>query len=108
MAMTTEHKTARAAARKLEKHLNSLKPIAHEVQVIRTWREGYTACHALRLNIDGIIIEGETSLFNRAIEKLGYRPVRVTRNMLNPVRAFCIDINTPVYLDPGCDSYHSM
>ena len=47
--------------------------------------------------------------FNALVERLGYKPVRVTRNILNDAAApFVIDADTPSYCDPGRESYHSM
>jgi hypothetical protein len=35
--------------------------------------------------------------------------VRITRNMLNPKGGnFCVDADTPAYLDPGHEAYHTM
>lgn len=46
---------------------------------------------------------------NNVLEALGYKPLRVTRNMLNEnSKEFLIDADTPSYCDPGCESYHSM
>ena len=47
--------------------------------------------------------------FNNVLEALGYKPVRLTSNMLNEAAGkFLIDADTPSYCDPGCESYHSM
>jgi hypothetical protein len=99
MAMSTERKAERAAARKRERELAKLESIASNVNLIGD---------ILTTQIEGCIIQGFEENFNKVIEKLGYRPVRVTENMLNPGRKFCIDINTPSYCDPGCEAYHSM
>lgn len=46
----------------------------------------------------------ERGLFHATIEKK-----RMTRNILNPdAGEFEIPVNTPAYMDPGCESYHSM
>ena len=102
--MTPEKKAARAR----EKFLNSLVSIAHKVKVI-------TPCSTHMLSdvsvlvADNVILKGMLRDVNPMLEKLGFRPVRLTSNMLNPnSEYFAIDINTPTYCDPGCESYHSM
>ena len=101
--MSPETKARRAAARKRDRELAKLTPIADQVQVI-----GGTN-NFLRLVLDGVTIMGGEEDFNKFLEKAGYRPVRVTRNILNSEsKSWCIDINTPAYLDPGCESYHTM
>lgn len=100
MAMSTETKARRAADRAEAKRMNKLVSIADRVLV--------TAERNLQTEIDGVWIEGDVASFNRIIERLGYRPVRTTSNMLNAAsRTWCIDANTPSYMDPGCESYHS-
>jgi hypothetical protein len=91
----------RAKRRKRERELGALHPIARQVQVLENDR--------LRIGIDGAVIEGDVDAFNRVIERMGFRPVRITRNILNPNSPrFCIDIDTPTYCDPGCEAYHQM
>ena len=98
--MSAECKAERKAARDYEKRMSKLTSIAHEVIL-----EGDILC----VQIDGCVIKGFEENFNKVVEKLGYRPVRITSNMLNPKGGrFAIDINTPSYCDPGCESYHSM
>ncbi len=47
--------------------------------------------------------------FNNLIVKLGYKPVRVTYNMLNKEAGpIVIDADTPSYCDVGSESYWSM
>ena len=101
MAMTAERKAERKAQRDYQKRMNKLQSIAHKV-VVRG--------DELSVLIDGVVIQGNgPEKFNNILERLGYRPVRITRNMLNPdSQDFAIDINTPSYCDPGCESYHSM
>jgi hypothetical protein len=100
MAMTTEQKAARAAARKEEARYAALRPIADRVGVL----EGDT----VNVRVDHVFLEGNIKDVNVVLEKMGYRPVRITFNMLNrDAKRFCVDINCPVYLDPGCDSYWS-
>lgn len=107
MAMSAERKAERAADRKRAKVLTGLKSIAREVEVLGDC--GETNAEFLRVTVDGVAVEGKIEAFNVAIEKLGYRPVRVTSNMLNEQAGeFCIDADTPAYMDPGCESYHSM
>jgi hypothetical protein len=99
--MTPERKAERAAARKREKELDKLVSIARDVHVSPT--------DYLTLEFDGVVIKGFKNDFNKVVEKLGLRPVRITNNMLNPEAGkFCVDINTPSYCDPGCESYHTM
>jgi hypothetical protein len=107
MAMSSERKAERAAKRKREKYLNSLHPIANRVVVL-------TPCSTSELSTvevhlpEGAHLKGIIRDVNPVLEKLGYRPVRTTSNMLNPdSRVWCVDINTPAYLDPGSESYHS-
>lgn len=101
MAMSPERKAERKAARDRAKYLNSLTPIADAVKPV-----GGDRVIAL---IDGVEIAGNVADVNKALEKMGFRPVRITRNILNDKSPeWCVDINTPAYLDPGCESYHSM
>jgi hypothetical protein len=47
--------------------------------------------------------------FNDLLNRLGYKSVRLTTNMLNPgAGQFLIDADTPSYCDPGCEAYHSI
>jgi len=49
------------------------------------------------------------AMANPFLVRMGFRPVRVTRNLMNPVaREFLIDADTPLALDPGSETYHSM
>lgn len=59
---------------------------------------------------EGVLITAWTlEQLNSALERLGYKPVRQTSNMLNPnAKKFFIDADTPSYCDPGCEAYHSM
>ncbi len=61
-------------------------------------------------DLSGFTVTSKTlDAFNIALETLGYKPVRVTCNMLNKASGeFLIDADTPSYCDPGCESYHSM
>jgi hypothetical protein len=101
--MTPEAKARRAR----EKHLNKLTSIAHLVTVLPLhparsgdWLSMETAA--------GATICGPVKAFNEIMEMMGFRPVRITSNILNSEsKRFCIDINTPSYCDPGCESYHS-
>lgn len=103
MAMSVETKARRAAARKEEKRLAALKPIADKVVVLDAARE------EIEVELFGAKVTGYINFVNAVIEAAGFRPVRLTRNMLNPNSpVFAIDINTPAYCDPGCESYHSM
>lgn len=102
MAMSAEWKAQRAADRKREKELSKLIPIASRVKV--------TGDDFVSVELgNGVKLHGKVKAFNVTIEQLGYRPVRITSNMLNEASGkFCIDINTPSYCDPGSESYHSM
>lgn len=101
MAMSPERKAQRAASRKREKELMKLAPIADKVEV--------ASDGTLTLLLDGVLIQGSQDNFNKVLERMGFRPVRTTRNLLNPnSRTWCIDVNTPGYLDPGSESYHTM
>jgi len=100
--MTPEAKARRAR----EKFLNKLIPIASMVEVLE-------ACSTHNLStvsveIDNVLFKGIVRYINPVLEKMGYRPIRLTSNMLNSEsKYFAIDINTPHYCDPGCESYHS-
>ena len=107
MTVSQETKTRRAEARKEEKRLAKLIPIADFVKVIDASQGKAEA--VVKVDLDCVKFEGKVYFFNQVMEKLGYRPVRVTSNMLNPQSGhFCVDINCPSYCDPGCESYHSM
>lgn len=104
MAMTAERKAERAAARKREKELSKLTSVANLVKVLNDASGEY-----LRFDNGEIVIEGKPESLNFYLERAGFRPVRVTSNLLNEAAGkFCIDINTPSYCDPGSESYHSM
>jgi hypothetical protein len=48
-------------------------------------------------------------LANEFFPKMGWKPVRLTSNMLNAAGGqFLIDADTPSYCDPGSEAYHSM
>ena len=101
MAMSPEHIARRAAARRREKHMNSLTPISHLVTVLDGPND------LVRVQLDGCTLEGGVEAVNVQLERAGYRPIRLTLNMLNPTsRWFAVDYNTPSYLDPGSEAYH--
>jgi hypothetical protein len=103
MAMSLETKARRAKARKRDAFLNSLEPIAHRVEVIDANKE------LVRVQLNGCTLEGQLDPVNAQLERAGYRPVRLTSNLLNrESRTWAIDINTPGYMDPGSEAYHSM
>jgi len=109
MAMTAERKAERAADRKRERELNKLTPISDKVTVTKSEMNGYEHLYFVSVKFEGCVLEGEIAQVNVRLEQMGYRPVRITRNMLNPDSGFfAIDINTPAYCDPGCESYHTM
>jgi len=79
----------------------NLKSIADRLAVL----DGET----INGRIDHVFIEGNIKDVNAMLLKLGYKPVRLTRNMLNKDgRVWCIDADTPNYLDPGSEAYHTM
>lgn len=103
MAMSAERKAERKVERAYEKRMNALKSIAHKVMHVSGTEE------IVEVGVEGCILTGNVAAVNVALEKMGYRPVRLTSNMLNPnSKTFAVDINTPAYCDPGCESYHSM
>ena len=96
MHMTPEAKAARAR----EKFLNKLESVA--------WKVAVLSKEIISVEIAGCTLSGNVCAVNAQLERLGCRPVRITSNMLNPdSKLFAIDINTPSYCDPGCESYHS-
>lgn len=60
--------------------------------------------------VDGLSFTcGSVEHFNTILERLGYKPVRITHNMLNVSgKVWLIDADTPRYCDPGSEAYHSM
>ena len=102
MAMSPETIAERKAFRKREKELNKLIPIAGRVTVVDRVKE------LVEVQLNGAVLAGQLQDVNPLLERMGYRPVRITTNMLNPTRYWAIDINTPSYCDPGRESYHSM
>lgn len=101
--MTAETKARRTADRAYEKRMNALTSIAHGCEVLHPTGQS----EQVRVVIDGVQMQGPVEGFNRLVELMGFRPVRITHNMLNPEsKRFAIDINTPCYCDPGCESYH--
>ena len=59
---------------------------------------------------DGLEISSmDMAVFNAALEKLGYKAVSVTYNMLNQgAGSFLIDADTPWCCNPRSEAYHSM
>lgn len=52
---------------------------------------------------------GNKEKFNSMLEQLGYKPVRLTRNLMNPqARDLVIDADTPLCCDVGSETYWSM
>ncbi len=103
MAMSAETKARRAASRQREKELAKLTPIASQVKVTDAARE------EVEVELLGAKVTGYINCVNALLEKAGYRPVKITSNMLNANSGhWCIDINTPGYLNPGSEAYHSM
>jgi hypothetical protein len=61
------------------------------------------------ISFDGMDCRGTLEGANKLLVRLGFKPVRITRNMLNPQGGqFLIDADTPSYCDPGSEAYHSM
>ncbi len=55
------------------------------------------------------ILSPDKDTFNAALEKLGYKPVRLTKNLMNPAAGdIVIDDDTPNYCDVGSEAYWSM
>lgn len=80
-------------------HRVTVTPIAGSAKPLLALLEAET------VSIEAVNIEN----FNTVLERLGYKPVKLTRNILNAQSpTFAIDQDTPVYMDPGCESYHSM
>lgn len=108
MAMSKETIIRRREERAYEKRMNALISVAHNVEVLDKH------CSTPDLYLVSVIagyvsIKGFVRDVNPVLEKLGFRPIRITSNMLNPEsKKFAIDINTPAYCDPGCESYHTM
>jgi hypothetical protein len=113
--MSPETKARRAAARQREKYLASLKPVDRLLEIIQ-----HADCTEIALHVDrhgkdvqqmcwrAPTLDECVRLMNEFLEQMGFRPVRTTRNMLNPDSpTFFVDINCPAYMDPGCESYHS-
>lgn len=103
MAMSPETLARRTAARKRERVLAKLTPIASRVEIVDYAKE------QVQFNYNGAIISGHVDSVNQVLEQMGFRPVRLTRNMLNDAApGRCIDINTPSYCDEGSEAYWSM
>jgi hypothetical protein len=101
MAMNPKYLEERKAFRKRERELSKLTSVAHSVKVLNE--------DTLFLAVDGVQICGPVDAFNTTIEKLGYLPVRITRNLLNPQAGpLVVDVNTPSYCDVGSEAYWSM
>ncbi len=63
----------------------------------------------LQLELGAAVLSGPQDDFNKVLKRLGYKPVRVTKNILNPKGGwFVIDEDTPSCCDPGTETYHSM
>ena len=58
---------------------------------------------------DGVLLNGHLTYVNNTLEKLGFKPVRITYNMLNrEAGPIVIDADTPSYCDVGSEAYWSM
>lgn len=121
MAMNAATKAFRKAERDRKKYMASLESIADQVKFVEVVFENEqkdvfgkmmdvpVRKEIVEVELFGAVVKGEVSAVNKVLEKAGYRPVRVTSNMLNPEsKTWCVDIDTPAYLDPGCESYHTM
>jgi hypothetical protein len=55
------------------------------------------------------IIAPNVEALNPVLRRLGYKPVRITRNNITGNGTpFLIDADTPMCCDPGTETYHSM
>lgn len=55
------------------------------------------------------IKSSDKDAFNAALEKLGYKPVRLTKNLMNKAAGdLVIDADTPLCCDVGSETYWSM
>ena len=55
------------------------------------------------------IKSSDKDAFNAALEKLGYKPIRLTRNLMNKAASdLVIDADTPLCCDVGSETYWSM
>lgn len=80
--------------------------IAHMVFVEQ---HGNSIVTRLSVGIDGIAVVGELDNVNKMLERLGYKPVRITYNMLNKEAGpIVIDADTPSCCDVSSESYWSM
>lgn len=105
MAMSPERIAQRKEARDYEKRMAKLISVAHMVHInVDKGGDLFT------IDIDLCTIQARNvDRLNEMLEPLGYRPIRITSNMLNANSPrFAIDINTPAYCDPGREAYHSM
>lgn len=116
MAMSPERITQRAAARKSEKEMRRLSSVAHlctyhQAACIQTLTVRLNSYAAADVQPEEIVFRGSDAvkLANEFLPKMGWKPVRLTRNMLNfDSPMIVIDIDTPSCCDPGCGAYHSM
>lgn len=105
MAMSPERIAERKASRDYDNRMSRLITVAHMVHIgVDKGGDLFT------IDIDCCTIQARNvDRLNEMLERLGYRPIRITKNMLNAnAPRFAIDANTPAYCDPGCESYHSM
>lgn len=93
-------------------------PDPNAISIARMGKVVYPIIHT-NSNSDGLLVEIEVAKdvflkgivndINPVLRKMGYKPVRITHNMLNlDFGYFLIDEDTPAYCDPGCESYHTM
>lgn len=58
---------------------------------------------------DCAISAGNKDKLNAMLEQLGYKPIRLTRNLMNPnAGQLVIDADTPIGCDVGSETYWSM
>ena len=78
-----------------------LESVAHNV----TYNDGF-----FYLFVEGAILTSPNKdAFNKVLARMGYKAVRLTRNILNPnSHDLVIDEDTPLCCDPGSETYHSM
>jgi len=80
-------------------------PVLESVAYNVTYNDGF-----FYLFVDGAILSSPNKdAFNKVLGRLGYKPVRLTSNLLNPAAGqFVIDADTSLACDPGSETYHSM
>ena len=84
------------------------KSVAHMVTV---YSDRFTAREGVVVTLveHNVVLTGTVENMNLVLAKLGYKPVRLTKNILNDTCPWLvIDADTPSYMDVGSEAYHSM